>query len=727
MSVTYCSNTKTFYLDGKDVTYAFRMYENEYPEHLYYGKKIPHDPLGHTTASGAASSGAIRFGAESKNLATIASEINTYGRGDYREPCVQVQNASGDRISDLRYVSHEILPTKPRISGMPSMDGGVTLILHMRDKVTSFEADLYFTTYDDCNVIARRAVYRNAGQDTVMLRRAYSFSLPLHGNGYRMLSLHGAWARERRMETIPLHHGVVSIDSKRCSSSDFLNPFMGILSPDANEKAGEVWGVSLIYSSSYVLKAEVCSGGDTLLTGGINDFDFGWRLRAGEELETPEVVIAYSDRGLGGMSRTFHDAYREHLINKRFAKLPRPIVLNNWEGTHFDFNLEKLKAIVDGAAGSGIDTFVLDDGWFGVDRMDEKSGLGDWHIVNPTKLPGGFAPLVKHLHEKGMKFGLWFEPENVSPNSDLNRTHPDFAVRIDGRTPGLGRQTMTMDITRADVRDYIVETVNKVIRDNQIDYVKWDFNRTLTEMVSRGRDPECQPEFAHRYALGLYDLCERIIEANPHVFFEGCASGGARFDPAMLHYFPQIWTSDNSDADDRTSIQYGTSIVYPLSAMSCHISHSPNIMTKRPICYETRANIAHLGATGYELDASSWTDEDRERTAKEIEEYKSCQELILGGDLYRLDNPMESNYFSFFVVSKDRSRAILTTYRRHILAGGESTRIRLDGLDPERKYRIREMDLVVTGSTLMNVGLVTRVPSPLGDFQTIKLHLDEEI
>jgi alpha-galactosidase len=502
---------------------------------------------------------------------------------------------------------------------------------------------------------------------------------------------------------------------------------MGILSPDANEKSGEVWGVSLIYSSSYVLKAEVCSGGDTLLTGGVNDFDFGWRLLPEEEFETPEVVIAYSDCGLGGMSRAFHDAYREHLINKRFVKSPRPIVLNNWEGTHFDFNLDKLKAIIDGAAGTGIDTFVLDDGWFGTNRVNEKSSLGDWDIINPNKLPGGFAPLVKHIHEKGMKFGLWFEPEMLNPDSEVNRNHPDFAVRIDGRTPGLGRCQMVMDITRKEVRDHIVEKVNKVIRENRISYVKWDFNRNLTEMFSRGRDPECQTEFAHRYALGLYDLCERIIEANPEVFFEGCASGGARFDPAILHYFSQIWTSDNSDADDRTSIQYGTSMVYPLSAMSCHVSHSPNITTKRSICHETRANIAHLGATGYELDASTWTDEDRARTAMEIEEYKSCQDLILNGDLYRLDNPMESNYFSFFIVSKDRSKAILTTYRRLILAGGESKRIRLDGLDPDKNYRIRELDLTVSGSTLMSVGLVTRFPSALGDFQTIKLHLDEEI
>ncbi|MBQ9086015.1 MAG: alpha-galactosidase [Clostridia bacterium] len=724
MSVTYCADTQTFYLDGKDVTYAFCLTAG-YPEHLYFGKKIPHDSLLHMRTGGAAE-GTIPFGSTGRNMHTIPSELTNYGRGDYREPAILVENPSGDRISELLYEGHEILSEKPKISGMPSMDGGETLVLRLKDKLTGFQADLYYTAYDDSNVIARRAVYRNGTNGKAILRRAYSFSMGLPGNGYRMLSLHGAWCRERRMEIIPLHHGVVSIDSKRLSSSAALNPFMGILSEHADENQGEVYGVSLVYSSSYVLKAEGTSGGDTLLTGGINDFDFHWDLAPGEEFETPEVVLAFSDCGLGGMSRAFHDAYRNHLINKQYVKKPRPLVLNNWEGTHFNFTLDKLKAIIDGAAGTGIDTFVLDDGWFGYSRDNEKSSMGDWHIVNPQKLPGGFAPLVEHIHSKGMKFGLWFEPEMIGPNSDLLKNHPDYAITIDGREPCLGRCQMMMDLTRKDVRDYIVETVNRVIRENNISYVKWDFNRNATETYSRGRAPERQAEFAHRYALGLYDLCERIVEANPQVFFEGCSAGGARFDPAMLHYFSQIWTSDNTDADDRTCIQYGTSMVYPLSAMSCHVSHSPNITTKRPISYKTRSDIAHLGATGYELDASDWTDEDRARTAEEIKEYKSCQDLILEGDLYRLDNPMTSNYFSFLVVAKDQSRAILTTYRRQLQAGGEPKRIRLLGLDPQKNYRVRELDLVASGSTLMNVGLVTRFPSPLGDYQTLKFHLDVE-
>ena len=389
MSVTYCAETQTFYLDGKDVTYALCLTAG-YPEHLYFGKKIPHDSLLHMRTGGAAEA-TICFGDLPRNMHTIPSELTNYGRGDYREPAILVENPAGDRISELLYAGHEILSEKPKISGMPSMDGGETLVLHLKDTLTDFEADLYYTAYDDCNVIARRVVYRNGNNGRSILRRAYSFSMSLPGNAYRMLSLHGAWCRERRMEIIPIHHGVVSIDSKRLSSSAALNPFMGILSENADENVGEVYGVNLIYSSSYVLKAEGTSGGDTLLCGGINDFDFHWVLEAGEEFETPEVVLAYSDCGLGGMSRAFHDAYRNHLINKRYVRKPRPLVLNNWEGTHFDFTQEKLMAIVDGAAGTGIDTFVLDDGWFGYARDNEKSSMGAYR--QPQEAPGRLCSL----------------------------------------------------------------------------------------------------------------------------------------------------------------------------------------------------------------------------------------------------------------------------------------------------------------------------------------------
>ncbi len=729
MSIHFDSTTKTFYLEGKNITYAFFINSVGYAEHLYFGKRISRDFLLYTRTDGGRSAATYVPGVDpeadsvKESYHSYPSELSFYGNSDFREPTVQVENAEGDRLCELLYDGHEILAEKPRMLGMPSMRGGETLVLHLRDAHTDFCADLYYTVYDDTSVIARRTVYRNERDEKLRLRRAYSFNLPLPSQNYEVLSLWGMWARERRTQRIPIHHGVVSIDSKRISSSATLNPFIAVMEKGANETRGEVFGVNLVYSSSFVLKVEGINDGQAQICGGINDFDFSWTLGAGESLETPEIVLAYSSEGLGGMSRALHDAYREHLINPRFVKKSRPIVINNWEGTYFDFNNERLIAIADAVAGTGIDTFVLDDGWFGK-RDSDRSGLGDW-VVNEKKLVGGLKPVVDHVHSLGMKFGLWFEPEMISEDSDIFRAHPEYAIGVPGRERCYSRHQFVMDITREDVRDYIADSVNRIIREYGVDYVKWDFNRRVTECFSLHLPSERQAEFAHRYALGLYELCERIIEANPDVLFEGCAGGGARFDPAMLYYFPQIWTSDNTDAEDRTFIQYGTSLAYPLSSMSCHVSEVPNHQTGRITDIKTRADIAHLGATGYELDTSSFTDEDRALTRAQVEEYKAMESLVLEGDLYRTDDPNEGNYFGFMLVSKDKSRAVLTCYCRLTFGNSEIKRFKAQGLDPKKRYFVPELNLILSGDTLMSVGLVPRLPY-LGDFKTYKFHFEEK-
>lgn len=719
MSITFQEADKTFYLDGKNLSYVFRINEYDYAEHLYFGRPVAHDAFEHLRCFGGTSfDPTVPGNRKNKSYLHFAPEITFFGTGDYREPTVMVQNAAGDRLCQLLYTGHEIVEEKPRINGMPSLTGGQTLILHLCDPINGFGADVYYTVYDDCAVIARRVVYQNNGTEDVTLHRAYSFALSLPENHYNILTLEGAWATERRMETIPMHHGVVSIDSKRTTSSAVLNPFMGVLAPHTTENSGEAIGISLVYSSSYVLKAEGTQDGKTLLTGGINDFDFAWELKAGETFETPEVVIAYSAEGLGGMSRAFHDAYRNHLINPRYVRKHRPLVINNWEGTYFNFDNDKLIAIANAVAGTGIDTFVLDDGWFGK-RNDDTSSLGDW-VVNTEKMKGGLTPVIDHVHSLGMKFGLWFEPEMISEDSDLFRTHPDYAIGVPNRPRCYQRNQFMLDLTRKEVRDYIVEALNKMLRENAIDYVKWDYNRNVTESFSIGRTPQQQREFAHRYALGVYDLCERIVEANPNVFFEGCSGGGARFDPAMLHYFSQIWTSDDSDAEERTMIQYGTSIVYPLSAMSCHVSVVPNHQTSRVTPMETRADIAHLGATGYELDTSVFTDEDRAQAKAQVAEYKEMEQLVLEGDLYRVENPFEGNYFGFMVVAKDKKSAVLTCYRRMGGVNKEVKHVYPAGLDENTKYYVPELDRVLSGSSLMYGGLVPKFA--WGDFMTAKYH-----
>ena len=730
MGISFDKSTKTFYLDGKSTTYAFFIDHRGYLEHLYFGKKIGHDYLLFNRAMGGRTAAAQIPGDEQDYLNSyhyMASELTMHGLGDFREPCVHLENAEGDRLCDLLYSSHEIVEEKPKLAGMPAMrNGGTTLIVHLRDEYTDFAADLFYTVYDDEDVVARRVVYRNERDERVVLRRAYSFNFTLPSQRYNCITLYGSWAKERQIDRTPLHHGVFSIDSKRSTSSAAINPFLALVDRDATEESGSAYGISLIYSSSFVLKAEGINDGRTNVLGGINDFDFRWILESGESFATPEVILAYSDEGIGGMSRVLHDAMRDYLIAPQYAKSARPIVINNWEGTYMDFNAEKLKAIASAVVGTGIDTFVLDDGWFG-ERYDDRAGLGDWYI-NKTKLPGGLHEVIEHVNSLGMRFGLWFEPEMVNPDSDIFRAHPEYAIGSPQRPHCLTRHQCVMDITREDVRDYIVESVNKIIDEHNIEYVKWDYNRNVTESYSVGRDPELQGEFAHRYALGFYDLCERIVEAHPDVLFEGCASGGARFDAGVLYYFPQIWTSDDSDAEERTKIQYGTSIAYPLSAMSCHISVVPNHQTGRVTDMKTRADIAHLGATGYELDTSSFTDEDRALTAEQVKEYKAMEDLVLEGDLYRLDNPLVGNYFAFMLVSKDKTHAEVTYYRRMSGIGtsfaNEIKYTALRGLAPEKKYYCPELGLILSGSTLMNVGIALQFEQK--DFTTLKLHFEEK-
>ncbi len=722
MSIFYNENTKTFYLENENISYVFGVHSSGYLNHLYFGARIDRDDISYTNHPGCntlysiASNGTAYEG--------IAPEITFFGTGDYREPTVHIKNENGDRLCELLYDGYDILETKPKINGMPSLSGGETLVIHLKDKIYNFCADLYYTLFDDADVISRRIVYKNEGTAPVFLDRAYSFTLQLPDRDYRALSLFGAWARERSVQVTPMLNGVVTVDSKRTTSSHVLNPFMAIMSENATEACGEVYGVSLIYSSSFTLKMQGTHAGDTLIMGGINDFDFEWKLDKNEIFETPEAVIAYSKNGLGDMSRAFHDVYREHLINKNFVYKKRPIVINNWEGTSFDFNAEKLKNIIDGVANTGIDTFVLDDGWFGV-RNDATSGLGDWDIVNPEKLPGGLKEISDYAHSKNMRFGLWFEPEMVSENSNLFRAHPDWAIQAENRDKCLGRGQLVLDITRSDVRDYIVDTVNRMIRENNIDYVKWDSNRFVTESVSKMLPRDRQMEFAHRYALGLYDMLDRIVYANPDILFEGCSGGGGRFDAAMLYYFPQIWTSDNSDAQERTLIQYGTSMVYPPSSMSCHVTATHKYEYARNVPQKTRADIASFGPFGYELDSSSFTEEDRERLRTQINEYNEWNsDLVLKGDFYRLLDPFTTNYFGAALVSKDKSKAVLTVYRRVSYYNCRMMHVKMTGLDENKRYFVPELDRTLSGRTLMNVGIALRFDRP--DFLTLKYHFVEQ-
>ena len=712
------ANGKTFLLQGKNYSYAMYVLESGFLQHLYYGGRVTQTDLNYLIEIGDTNAPHIDMNMDMA-FDRMLSEYGFYGRGDYREPTGIFERKDGASMSRLRYQSYRVEKGAPKIAGMPHVrKGDETLVITLKDDFSDIAVDLYYTVSDDTNVLVRNAVIRNTGAEPIMLKRAFSFRAQLPNGKYNMLRLAGTWGQERNPEIAPIAHGVTRLQSLMGCTSHNTNCFMGILKENCTEESGECVGVQLMYSGSYALTAEWCKNGALTLQGGICDTGFGWELAGGEEFVTPQALLTYSNEGLGGMSRGIHDFLRERVINPAHVYKRRPIVVNNWEATYFDFTEEKLYPIIDEASKLGIDTFVLDDGWFGK-RDSDWSGLGDW-TVNEKKLKGGLKALIDRCKKNGLKFGLWFEPEMVNEDSELYRAHPDWAIRKEGVEPCRSRQQLVLDFTRKEVVDHIYGVVSKVLKENEISYVKWDMNRNISEVYSAALPAHRQGEFMHRYILGVYDLAQRLMSAFPNVFFEGCASGGGRFDAGMLYYFPQIWTSDDTDGYERTKIQWGTSLCYPLSSMSCHVSVCPNHQTQRITPFDTRGNIASLGAFGYELDLSKMTDEEKALTKKQVESYKRTDELILKGDLYRLKSPYEKNYFCEMVVSKDKSEAYVVGVRIHGIPCDYNQYVYLSGLDESAVYEIEELKIEASGKALYNAGLL--LPK-LSDFSSWRWHL----
>ncbi len=652
---------KQFLLEGKNYSYVMFVNGDGFLQQLHYGGKMEKEDIGFL-ADTYLSTVPNHWINKDEAFDSLPSEYGFYAKGDYKEPTAIFERQDGASMSRLRYDSYRVEKDAPKIVGMPHVrSGDETLVITLKDDFSDIEVDLYYTVCDSSDVLVRNAIIRNVGKEPVMLKRAFSFRVELANGEYQLLRLAGRWGQERIPEIAPVAHGLTRIHSLRGSSSHQTNPFMGILRKDCGEESGECYGVQLVYSGSFALTAEWSKYGALTLQGGINETGFCWELRGGESFVTPQVLLTYSNAGMGGMSREIHDFLRERIINPAYAFKRRPVVINNWEATYFDFDNEKLCAIITEAAKLGIDTFVLDDGWFGK-RTNDFAGLGDW-FVNEEKLKGGLKKVSACCKEHGMKFGLWFEPEMVNEDSELFRAHPDWALCKEGVEPMRSRQQLVLDFTRKEVVDYIFGAVSKIIKENDISYIKWDMNRYVSECYSASLPYHRQGEVMHRYILGVYDLAQRLLDEFPDLFIEGCAGGGGRFDAGMLYYFPQIWTSDDSDAHERTKIQWGTSLCYPLSSMSCHVSVCPNHQTGRTVPFDTRGNIASLGAFGYELDVTKMTDEDNEGVKAQIEACKRTDRLILSGELYRLSNPLESNYFCMLVVSKDKSEAYVVGER----------------------------------------------------------------
>ncbi|WP_310830194.1 alpha-galactosidase [Paenibacillus pedocola] len=724
MSIHYAPEHQIFHLQTENTSYVFNIVRGAYPTHLYWGKKIRSSAVSDLfEPRGRGFSSSVVPGDWAFSLDTLPQEYPGYGSGDFREPAYVAGLSNGTSVTELTYVSHSIVKGKAPLEGLPAVyaesdEEAETLVLILEDAGAGLRAELSYTVMTGYDAIIRSARLINTGKLPLKLDRALSASLDFPHANYELLHLSGSWARERHVVRAPLHSGRQGIDSKRGASSHQQNPFLALLSPHAGENSGEAYGFNLVYSGNFLAEAEVDQYGSTRVTMGINPFGFQWLLEQGDSFQTPEAVLVYSDQGIGGMSRTYHRLYRQRLVRGLFRDEPRPVLINNWEATYFGFDADKIEDIARAGQALGIELFVLDDGWFG-HRDDDTTSLGDW-FVDKRKLPLGLSDLAERVKRLGMQFGLWFEPEMVSPDSELYRAHPDWCLHVPDKRRSESRNQLILDLSRVEVCDYIIDAVSSVLSSAPITYVKWDMNRHMTEIGSAALPPERQGETAHRYMLGLYRVMEEITSAFPHVLFESCSGGGGRFDPGILHYMPQTWTSDNTDAVERLKIQYGTSIVYPASAMGAHISDVPNHQVHRSTPLSMRGDVAMSGNFGYELDLTKFTAEEQEEAAAQIAFYKEIRSLVQQGEMYRLLSPFEGNDTAWMFVSADRSEALACYFQ--VLAGPNPahTRLRLQGLDPAKDYVLKETGAVYGGDRLMHAGLL--LPELHGDFQSKLLH-----
>jgi alpha-galactosidase len=733
-AVYFNEKTKEFHLQGKDFSYIFSVLKNNQLGHLYYGKKIrQRDSFSHLyKVQPKAGLSCIYEGDMAFSLDILKQEYPSYGTGDYREPAFQILQEDGSRTTNFIYKQHRIFNGKPKLKGLPATyveqeDEAVTLEITLEDKVIDAELHLLYTVYKELNVITRSAKFSNNGKQKLQLTRAMSASIDLFDSNYEMVQLSGAWARERHIKTRKLEPGIQSVSSTRGTSSSQQNPFIALKRPETTEQQGEVLGFSLVYSGNFLASVEVDYFDVTRVTMGINPFDFSWLLDSGEGFQTPEVVMVYSDQGLNGLSHTYHQLYKSRLARGVWRDKVRPVLINNWEGTYFDFNEEKIVDMAKAAKNLGVELFVLDDGWFGK-RDDDTTSLGDWY-VDKNKLPNGITGLAEKVTQLDMMFGLWFEPEMVSKVSELYANHPDWIIHVPGRNHTHGRNQYVLDFSRKEVVDHIYEMMAKLLREAPISYVKWDMNRYMTEIGSSVLPAERQREVPHRYILGVYDLYDRLTSNFPEVLFESCASGGARFDPGMLYYAPQTWTSDDTDAVERLKIQYGTTLVYPLSTMGAHVSAVPNHQTRRMTSLETRANVAYFGMFGYELDITKMIEQEKQIMSEQIKFYKEYRELIQNGTFYRLKSPFEGdgNETGWMVVSAGQTEAIVGYYQVLSRPNPGFTRLLLRGLDPTTEYEVAGLnsthygdDLMYAGLQLKNVntGIETPGIEDIGDFSS---------
>ena len=738
MSIVFDSASKTFTLHTKDTTYQMQLGPLGHLLHLYYGPRAEgcFDYLFFPRDVGFSPNPYDLREGRGWSLDTLPQEYSGELSGDYRLCSLRLETEEGLRGADLRAVRHEIRPGKYALTGLPAAfareDECETLAVTLRDAATGAEVELLYGVYESQNVITRAARIRNGGSAAMTLRKAASACLDLPFGSWELLHFHGRHTGERTPERVSVMNGIQTVGSNRGASSHQHNPFLILCRPETGEDAGGCFGLMLVYSGSFRAETEQDQTGAVRAVMSLGDESFSWRLQPGECFDAPEVILACSDAGLTPLSQTFHRFLRDCLCPPRFAGASRPVLLNSWEASYFDFTAESILALAREAKDLGMDMLVLDDGWFGA-RDDDFRALGDW-FVNEAKLPGGLRPLIDQIRARGLQFGLWVEPEMVSEDSELYRAHPDWALTMPGRKPAMGRDQLVLDLTRRDVVDWLFETFSAILRDSGISYIKWDMNRHLSDVFSRALPPERQGEAQHRYVLGLYSLLGRLTKAFPDVLFEGCAGGGGRFDAGMLAFSPQIWCSDNTDPISRLAIQRGTSCGYPVSAIAGHVSASPNHQTGRRTPLGTRAVVAMAGAFGYELDPAKLTDAERAEIRTQIARYREYASLLHRGDYYRLQPDGSAPLCAWQVVSADRRETLLSAVMTESVSNARPAHLRLKGLNPETRYAVVRCEFFgctvspaplraaeFTGAALLYGGLT--LPALYGDYPSVQLLL----
>lgn len=733
MAITYNEQTRVFSVETEHTGYYIGIVDDEgFVAHIHYGKRLTGDDelpqLLRLRESPLAPSQNERDRCAFYD--TLPWEYPCGGTGDFRESCLNVLNARGQSGAQLRFERYELINGKPALAGLPATFAAnvtdcQTLLLHCIDCEISLRVTLRYSVFAGVDAVLRSAELHNCGTEPLTVTKAYSVCLDMDDRGFDFISLQGAWGRERHIERTPLHHGKTSISSLRGETSLQANNFFALAARSADYDAGEVYGFSLIYSGNFLSQAEMTQFNAVRAVTGIHSEGFSWRLLPGESFAVPEAALVYSAQGLGKMQRTFHDLWRGHLLRGAWKDRERPVLINNWEATYFDFTTEKLLAIAEKAAASGIELLVMDDGWFGKRNRDDSS-LGDW-VVNEEKLAGGLARLANGVGALGMKLGLWFEPEMVSPDSDLYRAHRDWAIAVSGRTPTQSRAQYVLDLSRADVRDYVFNAVSAVLRSAAIAYVKWDMNRALTDVGSAVLPPERAGELHHRYVLGVYELQERLLTAFPDLLLENCSSGGGRFDPAMLYYSPQIWCSDDTDAIERLAIQEGTALVYPPATMGAHVAACPNHACGRSTPFMTRAFVALAGTFGYELDITTLSPDEAAQIPHQVALYKRYNALVRTGDYYRVASFAQNHEWdAWLIAAKDRSCVLLTVVQvlNHPNYRSRKIPLPVGALSDDARYRVTRETSDGTAddlgewsaTTLCNAGFL--LPRQWGDFQS---------